>query len=83
MLEEDDEEEDATLEKIRKVQRDLEEENETEREIDLGETYFDKTMKFCKLSENDLTVVEGFKVHQAIVFVHEDITRIDNLFDSL
>ena len=90
LIEDDSEEEnDQMLQKIKKVQRDIEREDLTAREIDLGteednkKAYFDRTMSFCKESENDLSIVEGFKVHQAIVFVHEDIRRIENLFETL
>ena len=58
---EGEEENDVMLEQIRKVQQDLEHENQTEREIDLGDIYsdkeikklyMDKTINFCKQTEN-------------------------------
>ena len=42
-----------------------------------------KIVDFANQSENDLSPVEGFKVHQALVVIDRDVPNFENLHESL
>ena len=42
-----------------------------------------KIVDFANQSENDLSPVESFKVHQALVVIDRDVPNFENLHESL